>query len=194
MCIVTLDALQIQEARELATETYRRWHNMPGHYPNAARSHFIGKLGEIAVESLLNGLGCSVTSNFRNPEHERLCDIETSDKKGIVKRIEVKTWSEQYWGDLGRCVAVTQVEDIEGKCDAIVWCIVIEPIPSYDNNMIQQVHIRVRAWSTPHDVRRAEVRLTGRFAGRPGVLNHQLDEDNLRKWDDLLTILMQEVK
>ncbi len=176
MCIVTLDALQIQEARELATETYRRWHNMPGHYPNAARSHFIGKLGEIAVESLLNGLGCSVTSNFRNPEHERLCDIETSDKKGIVKRIEVKTWSEQYWGD------------------AIVWCIVIEPIPSYDNNMIQQVHIRVRAWSTPHDVRRAEVRLTGRFAGRPGVLNHQLDEDNLRKWDDLLTILMQEVK
>jgi hypothetical protein len=98
-----------------------------------------------------------------------------------VLRIEVKTWSRNYWQELGRCISVDQFPDLKRKADVVVWCvtdadaIADSPAP---------VNILLAGWSTMGEISNASIRLTG-FDNMRKVENYQLDESDLRGINDL---------
>ena len=117
----------VQWAAETARSSFERWESQQGYYNNRLNSHFKGKLGEIAVEKFLLDQKLKLDSHFRFADRENLADIVVKIKgyKKVV-RLEVKTWSKNYWQDLGRCIAVDQYPDLKKKADIIVWCLVDE--------------------------------------------------------------------
>jgi hypothetical protein len=175
---------EVQWAMDTARSSFARWENQRGHYNNRLNSHFKGKLGEVAVEKFLAGHNLKYDSHFRFSDRENLADLVLKIKgyKKIV-RIEVKTWSKNYWEELGRCIAVDQVLDLKKKSDVIVWCLTdIHDIP---NNLASTI-ITLCGWSTISDVQNAPVKLTGLDNMRK-VKNYQLSETDVR---DMSTFLI----
>ena len=180
--IIEMTKQKINEAKGLAEVTHKRFCGLRGHYNNTPKSHFLGHLGEIAYETYFHSNNYKTDSLFRESSSTKNCDIVlTSDSEKI--RIEVKTWSEHYWEDLGRCIAVDQIEKLKNKCDIIVWCIVKQPVPDYFSETIS-CFIDVGLWSTLNDISESPVRLTGRCRMRK-VNNFQVDIGRIRSEDEL---------
>jgi hypothetical protein len=91
-----------------------------------------------------------------------------------ARGVEVKTWDEQWWEGMGRCVTPRQVPALRRKADAIIWC-------SVNGN-----EVTLHGWSTLDDVEAQPVVLTGP-AHHP-VANHQVPADRLRPLDDLFPL------
>ncbi len=180
---ITLQPADIAWAHEAARASARRWAAQPGHYTNALRSHFTGKLGELAVARALLERGLRLDAHFRHPEREGLCDIVVK-RRGYreVTRIEVKTWSVPFWPGLGRCIAVEQFAALKKKADIVVWC-VTDPPDMADAPAV--VVVELAGWSSVDEVRAAPVRWTGTGAMRR-VQNYQLDEASLRPFPTFL--------
>ncbi len=108
-CEIELPIADVQWAADVARSSFVRWESQQGYYNNRLNSHFKGKLGEIAVENFLLDQKLKLDSHFRFADREKLADIVVKIKgyKKVI-RLEVKTWSSNYWLDLGRCVAVDQ--------------------------------------------------------------------------------------
>lgn len=181
--IIRLDPTDIAWARETARQSAQRWAAQPGHYTNALRSHFIGKLGEQAAERALLHCGLRLDAHFRHPQRESLCDIVVK-RRGYreITRLEVKTWSRAHWPELGRCIAVNQLPALQKKADVILWC--VTDAPGMDENSAP-LAVEVVGWSTLDEVRAAPVKFTGTGAMRK-VHNYQLDERSLRPFSTLL--------
>ncbi|RME59466.1 hypothetical protein D6779_04230 [Candidatus Parcubacteria bacterium] len=171
---------EIDEAERMANETFNRWKSFGGHYKNTMNAHRKGKIGEVAVERWAIENDILQDSPFRDPKREREADI-------ILKsnfRVDVKTWDEQFWNDLGRCIATSQVGFLERKADAIIWTMLRR-----DNG---KVVVTLRGWSTIEDIRNAPIKETGR-PGMRLVVNYQLAENDLRTISSLCESLLGDV-
>ncbi|MEJ5223327.1 MAG: hypothetical protein WHV44_02645 [Anaerolineales bacterium] len=180
---VSLPSEDVAWAIETARQSAGRWGAQTGHYTNALRSHFIGKLGELAAARALLARGLRLDAHFRHPEREALCDVVVK-QRGYrqITRIEIKTWSRAHWPDLGRCIAVAQLPALAKKADCILWCVTDAPKPDADP---APVEVEIAGWSTLDEVRAAPIRFTGTGAMRR-VQNHQLDVNHLHPFSTFL--------
>ena len=190
---IILTTEQVNEAYKLAKRSFERWQKAPGYYTNKFRSHYIGKLGEFAVEKLLKTMELTIIPYFRDEQKEQLCDIVVNYLDQEPIKIEIKTWTKSYWTDLGRCISVGQLPTLQRKCNTILWCVVTEPIPLIDPTIISSFCVDVNCWSSILDVEKAPIRMTGR-PGMRLINNYQLDEEKLRNIDSLVKLLKDQGK
>jgi hypothetical protein len=177
-CEIEISIADVQWAADTARSSFERWESQQGYYNNRLNSHFKGKLGEMAVEKFLLDQKLKLDSHFCFADRENLADlvVKINGYKKVL-RLEVKTWSLNYWQDLGRCVAVEQYPVIKKKADRIVWCLVDlqnildSPIP---------VKVLLAGWSKIEDILNAPIKLTGLDNMRK-VNNYQLAESDLRE-------------
>ena len=168
---VTFDEFKI--AVDLADQTLLRFSSTRGHYNNTSNSHLRGKIGEIIVANFLHQLGIATDPVFKDLDKMADADIIVPGKC----RIEVKTWSEEFWSSMGRCIAVDQYEKLRRKADLIIWCVsAVELKP--------QMQVKIVGWNLVSDVSSAPQRLTGPSNGRK-VNNYQLDSAMLRPIENL---------
>ncbi|CAG1013494.1 hypothetical protein ANAEL_04718 [Anaerolineales bacterium] len=177
---IELSTADVQWAAETARASFSRWESQRGYYNNRLNSHFKGKLGELAVERFLLNQKLKLDSHFHFPDRENLTDIVVKIRgyKKIL-RIEVKTWSKDYWQELGRCISVDQFPDLKKKADIVIWCVVdVEGIVG------APVKVMLAGWSTLDDISKAPVKFTGLDNMRK-VENYQLAESDLREINTL---------
>ena len=175
---VILSMEEVIWAVDAAKHSIEKWSGRDGYYDNRLASHLKGKLGELAVEKYLLANGFRLDSHFRFSERENLCDIVIKVKNySQVRRIEIKTWSADYWSELGRCIAVDQHPVLKKKADFIIWCIV----ESFDDTWIESpapLSVSLAGWSTIAEVSSAPIKDTG-IGNMRRVKNYQLPEDAL---------------
>jgi hypothetical protein len=172
--LVELDADEARLATELAEATYERHRHHGGHYPNLARSHRVGKLGEVAVDNWLTANSLTTDPAYRDPTREREPDLMVNGC-GVA----VKSWRPDTWTDWGRCVTPAQLPGMRKKIRAIVWAIV--------DDERDPIEVEVAGWSTPDEVAETELRATGP-SYRP-IVNHQVDIEALRDIASLVEFL-----
>lgn len=177
--VVVITDDELREATELAEATLRVFGNVRGHYTNSLNSHLRGKLGEIACSRWLTTNGVGVEPVFRDTARMRECDIIASDTSTI--RLDVKTWDQTYWAEMGRCVAVDQLEKLAAKADGVLWCV-------SSSQLVSGVRVELAGWSSIADIRAAPRRWTGP-RGRRQVDNHQVDPDRITPLSELLESL-----
>jgi hypothetical protein len=167
---ITLLPAQVDDARAMAASTYERYRNHRGHYQNSSRSHFLGKIGEIGVESWLLADGIAVDAAFRDDTRDREPDVRIGSKA-----YDVKTWSPEYWDLLGRCVTPRQLETKFARCDGVIWAVGIIDL--------DPIRVGIMGWSSVSDIRAAPIRMTGP-SGRQ-IANHQIETEDLRPLSSL---------
>lgn len=150
-----------QAASILAEATFQKYAKVRGHYRNTASSHLVGHLGEFAAFIWLRDYGFEPVAHFLDSTKDKECDIGSN-----AGRIEIKTWSAQYWDDFGRCISVSQLPSIVKKADIVFWCSVSDVESETPN-------VQFRGWSKVSDFEGVEAKLTGNV-GRQ-VNNYQLD-------------------
>jgi hypothetical protein len=179
---VTLNRTQIELAISLGEQTLARYIAAYGEYNNTFNSHTKGRFGEIALETVFLAKGRTVISHFMNPASDPLCDMEVSP--GNLRRLEVKTWSEAHWDNLGRCMSINQTKKLAQKADAVIWCTV--PLPNLngrsDLDGYQAIEVTLVGYSLPSDVTSAPVSFTGEPNMRK-IKNHQVDQSLIRPID-----------
>lgn len=182
---VELSTEDVIWAIQIAQESISRWEGQRGYYNNRLESHFTGKLGELAVEKFLLAGNFKIDSHFRFSERENLADIVVKiNRYKKVKRVEVKTWSEQYWQELGRCISVEQYLGLKNKSDLIIWCMVNEDEVKELTDFPKPINVNLAGWSDLADVLNAPVKKTG-LGGMRKVENYQLAEADLRELSSL---------
>jgi hypothetical protein len=180
---IELPTPDVQWATETARSSFAKWESQRGYYNNRLNSHFKGKLGELAVEKFLLNKKLKLDSHFRFPNRENLADIVVkirSYKK--ILRLEVKTWSKDYWQELGRCISVEQFPDLKKKADLVIWC-VTDADAVADNTA--PVKVLLAGWSTMDEISKAPIKFTG-FDNMRKVENYQLAEADLHEMDSLV--------
>jgi hypothetical protein len=166
-------------ALDNAKTSIKKWSERDGYYNNRLASHITGKLGELAVEKYLLEQGYKLDSHFRFPERENLSDIVVKVwGYSRIRRLEVKTWSESYWAELGRCIAVEQYPILKRKADIVIWCLV-------DHEFVERLvkkpgpgAVSLAGWSVIGRISEAPIHDTGTGNMRK-VRNYQLREDDL---------------
>lgn len=136
--------------------------------------------------------GAVFIPHFRFPQRENLCDIQIQQAHQMLCRIEVKTWSAEYWPDLGRCIALDQYATLQRKADCVIWGIV-EKLASHAPPYLRarkQLVITLAGWSTLAEIKLAPLRATGHQEMRK-VHNYQLDETALRPIETFFPILLK---
>lgn len=173
--VINLSEADVNDARLLARDTLDLFQNRAGYYTNSKNNHFRGKLGEIAVSRYLLNRKGSVIQHYRDLSNLTLCDLEIVGNENRI-RVEVKTWSNRFWDDLGRCVAVGQYHSISNKADIVIWC-------TSPDNLQQDISISIQGYSTMKDIIKAPAKYTGY---NRLVHNYQVDAKNLRSIEQLL--------
>lgn len=169
--VIPMTDVMLSTATTMSNDSFSRFADTSGHYNNTHHSHLIGRVGELAVEQyflnkcpetdpimMFEWQWSSIDSAFRDPRRDREHDIGFM---GI--RYEVKTWSDRYWDDLGRCVAEAQLAGVRRKADRIIWC-------SYGND---DAVVTLHGWNTPSELAKIPTKPTGPATGRK-VINHQV--------------------
>jgi len=174
MYVVTIDEEQFAEAYELAEATMEVFASRPGHYTNSFSSHLRGKVGEIAVTHVLGEFGISCDPLWRDLSLLSSADVHTPSF-----RADVKSWSSRYWEDLGRCVAVGQLEKLRDKADVVVWC-------QTHHELVAGMRVAVMGWNSVEEVASAPRLFTGPKSGRQ-VENYQVPVEDV--WDLPLLIV-----
>ena len=160
-------------ANSLALETLEVFESRKGHYTNSLNSHLRGKCGEIAATRILERIGVEVTSHWRDIASLSMADMTLNKRI----RVDVKTWSETYWEDMGRCIARSQLGALKAKADVIIWC-------RAPHLLSKGIEVIFAGWSTMNDIDLAPVRSTGPDWGRK-VENFQLEDSDLREITEL---------
>jgi len=180
---IELPVADVLWATDTARLSLARWEGQRGYYNNRLNSHFKGKLGELAVERFLLDQKLKLDSHFRFADRENLADIVVKIR-GYKKvlRLEIKTWSRDYWQELGRCISVDQFPDLKKKADVVIWCVTdadaIGDTPT-------PVKVLLVGWSTMDEIAKAPIKFTGLNHMRK-VENYQLDESDLHEIDSLI--------
>lgn len=173
---VTIAEDQFLVATAVAQQTLAMFAGKPGHYTNNLNSHLRGKVGEIACAAWLSGLGVGLEPLFLDVSRISEADIVIPGPR--LRRLDVKTWDVQHWNDLGRCVAVDQLEKLNAKSEGVVWC-------HSPTVLAPGVSVEIVGWSTIADIRAAPVKWTGPSGGRQ-VNNHQVEAPSVRSTDSLI--------
>jgi len=173
---INLNTEEVNWAIDSAKDSIKKWSEQKGHYNNKLNSHLTGKLGELAVEKYLLENEYDIDSHFRFPDREKLCDIVVKIKRYIkICRLEIKTWSEKYWVELGRCIAIDQYADLKKKADLVLWCV----IPTIGIGSIikapTEVTVKLVGWSRIDEIVNAPVKHTG-IGDMRKIKNYQLAE------------------
>ena len=189
---IELSIADVQWAENVARSSFAKWESQQGYYNNRLNSHFKGKLGELAVEKFLLDQKLKLDSHFRFQDREKLADIVVKAKgyKKVI-RLEVKTWSSNYWQNLGRCIAVDQYSDLKKKADMIVWCLVDEK-QILDASASIPVKVILAGWSKIDEVLKAPIKLTGLDNMRK-VNNYQLAEADLHEMRDFQGAIFERI-
>lgn len=178
MVRMTLTPWQVREAGDLADASYARWAYQPGHYTNSWSSHFIGKLGESATDAYARAHNLVVAPFWAAPELEMSCDLTIGRW-----RADVKTWLEPFWADLGRCVAVNQIDTLRAKADIVVWAVVFGDHADRSWYERDSVQVGLAGYSLMRDFDGLEPVVTGR-AGMRQVTNLQMPLERMRRFKD----------
>jgi len=180
---IEIPATDVQWAAETARSSFAKWESQRGYYNNRLNSHFKGKLGELAVERFLLDQKLKLDSHFRFPDRENLADIVVKIRgyKKIL-RLEVKTWSRDYWQELGRCISVDQFLDLKKKADLVIWCVTGADAIA---DMLSPVKVMLVGWSTMDEISKAPIKFTG-FDNMRKVENYQLAEADLHEMGNLV--------
>jgi hypothetical protein len=166
-------------AVDSAKASIEKWSERDGYYNNRLASHLTGKFGELAVEKYLLEKEYKLDSHFRFPERENLSDIVVKVRGySRIRRLEVKTWSENYWAELGRCIAVEQYPALKKKADIVIWCVVDHEFVERSVKMPKPGTVSLAGWSVIGGISEAPIRDTGTGDMRK-VRNYQLSEDDL---------------
>lgn len=159
----------------MARPTYERnKNNAHAHYENTPAKHQIGKLGEAGVEEWLRRAGVEVDAVFRDLDREGECDLVVA---GV--RIEVKSWTAEYWEPWGRCATPAQIPWIADKADLILWITVARAN--------DRATIRVQGWSKPAEVGTYSPTYTGP-KWKP-IRNRQVPLDRMHSPSELLAAI-----
>jgi hypothetical protein len=177
---VKLSPADVRWAQELATKTQGLFAGRTGHYQNTWNSHFRGKLGEIACARWLENNSVSIERLFEHLGRTQQADIQLSPPWD--KFIEIKTWDDSYWNDLGRCVPIAQIPELSTKADLVLWC----TSPSKLNG---EVTVTIAGWNSVKEIIASPKRFTGPKGGRQ-VFNHQVDLQRVRSPKSLLCELV----
>lgn len=166
--LVRLTAADIAFAIQSTDATTEQFQGVKNIYAGTWGSRMIGRVGELAGERWFTDRLFPVLAHWRNPAATHLCDLEV-----LRQRIEVKSWSTRFWADLGRCIAVSQIERVARKANVVLWETVETACATRDAwEALTAVDVTLRGCSTIAEVRAAPVRLTGAAE----IENHQLDE------------------
>ena len=111
-------------------------------------------------------------SLFADLDKMALTDIVVAGKT----RVEIKTWSLEYWPEMGRCIAVDQLSKLQKKSDCIMWC-------ASTAKMAPGMQVKINGWNFMADVSAAPRRWTGPANGRK-VYNYQIENDKVRGFDE----------
>jgi hypothetical protein len=147
---IVLETSAVEQAVRLAEDTYRRFEQVRGYYRNTVNSHLVGKLGEIGIEQFLQSRDCVVDSAFRDDQREGESDIVSNGN-----RIEIKTWTDAYWPQWGRCISVHQYAKILAKADIVGWMSVIqhsedEAVCKFHGwNWVKEIEQQPKLWTGP---------------------------------------------
>ena len=160
-------------AHRLATETLALFAKSHGHYTNSLNSHLRGKIGELACADWLSEKGVHCERVF-----EVITRIAEADLVTRILRLDVKTWDERYWHEMGRCVAVAQLATLKSKADAVLWCVTPQTLGP-------GIAVVIVGWNTLDDVATAQRCWTGP-AGKRQVYNYQVELSAVRPLDELV--------
>lgn len=105
-------------------------------------------LGEVAMERWARSRNYDVVALFRDPRQADSADILINKV-----RVEVKTWSSEYWEALGRCYTPEQASTLDNKADLVMWCVLGESV------------VVLAGWSLPDEVVMRRFGLRGRCTG-----------------------------
>jgi len=177
--VVQITDDELRDAATLAAQTLAVFARMPGHYSNTINSHLRGKLGEIACARWLTTNGVRVDPIFRDTSKIKDCDIIAARDTSL--RLDVKTWDQTYWDEMGRCVAANQLSKLRAKADGILWCVSSPKLTS-------GVVVKLAGWSPIADIEISPRRMTGP-KGRRQVDNFQVDNNKMRPLSELLAAL-----
>lgn len=155
---IILDERDLFVAEELSQATYNKYKDYEGHYRNLASSHFIGRLGEMAVDKFFRTIYTNIEPHFIDENEDQLCDITTD---GI--RWDVKTWRSTFWDTWGRAVSAQQLELLQKKADRIAWASVDLDDPSV---------VTIHGWNKVSDIPQYEPVWMGPVGKQ--VFNHQV--------------------
>lgn len=179
---IHLDNYALVRALALGLASLHRrqmWTRGAGHYANTLRSHFVGRVGEIAAEAHARRLALPYRANFYYPDREGLCDLEITEPRC---RVEVKTWSRAYWERLGRAVSAGQLAAVKERADVVWWMVVGEvPLDPYKLIWWEGVDVALAGWSWVEDIEAAGVVAVG-MPGREAKANYQVAAEALREF------------
>jgi hypothetical protein len=186
---IELTIEDVQWAAHAAQSSFSKWTGQEGHYDNRLNSHFKGRLGEVAAEKFLLCQNLKLDSHFRFLDRENLSDIVVKiNGYRKICRVEVKTWSNAYWQELGRCVSVDQYPDLQKKADVIIWCVVDVLDMKEIVKTPATVNAAVVGWSRMDDISKAPIKLTG-SGGMREVENYQLDDKDMNDMSGFLPVM-----
>lgn len=162
-----------QVCTSMAEKTLRRYGSKSGYYRNLKNSHLIGRAGEAAVANVLLSSNQPIDVLFTDESKDALADIVWGDI-----RIDVKTWTENYWPQWGRCISVKQFETLKHKATHIIWCSsnIISDDPSW--------YVDLLGWNLISDIENFTKRWTGPTGKQ--IFNFQGEEEQLRPIEELL--------
>ncbi|CAB4547498.1 unannotated protein [freshwater metagenome] len=140
LCIY-LDKATIEQCIHLAEKTLSRYGSKKGYYRNLQTSHLLGRAGEYAVALLLENLGESIDRLFEDSENDASADIIWREKK-----LDVKTWNENFWDLWGRCISVNQYPALAKKATHIIWC------TSNAKVEMDEWKVVIRGWNNVSDI------------------------------------------
>ena len=165
-------------AKNLAQQTLAIFATRGGYYNNNLNSHLRGKCGEVAVSRLLKAYGVTVEDHWEDLALIAAADLTLENKI----RVDVKTWDERYWEEMGRCIAYGQVPTLREKADVIIWC--------HSESVVRPgMKVFAAGWSNTSEIELSPRRMTGPASGRK-VDNYQLDVDAMRPIIDLISLAL----
>lgn len=194
----------MEQGLPLAQGRFERWRDRQEfHYPNFPMTHLRGALGELAVEKWLTESRVDFIPYFRQPEVEgHKPDFILHLPQSLFVGVEVKTWAERYWLDMGRCITPKQLFTLSEtkSVDIILWVIMHEPEPfqSYTSQTpwsairtafrtVGRVYFTLAGWNWLVEVDKWKLRETGPESGK--ILNYQADLKDLHSIEILERLL-----
>ncbi len=173
---VCIDEAAYRKSGELSSATHRVFENIEGYYRNTPNSHLRGKIGEMACMLWLKNQKSECHAAFKDIGEMKCADIIIGSEPKV--RLEVKTWNQKYWNEMGRCIAVGQFKSLQEKADMVIWCITPDKIEV-------DMRVNIVGWNTIEDISKAPQRMTG----PPGkqVYNYQVAPEKIRSLGDLVS-------
>ena len=185
---VPVDINMLMDATQMGVESFLRFKGHPGYYENTLNSHIVGKIGELACAQWAENLGIHCDQAFRDLNRKNEADLILNVGDTRIVRVEVKTWSSNWWQTFGRCIAVGQMRQIRAKADIVVWC---TSTPYSDLVQREMGDVMIAGWNTVAEI----AQIVPTWTGPPGRQhhNHQVPTEQVRPLEDLVARIRPQI-